>query len=135
NGSAFAGLNANTPFYNTAIGLVMLFGRYWLAVPVLALAGCAPRKNGRARGIARAQEARTAGPRHAGHPYTAVCRPADRDGDPGRRPDVRAGARAGTHCRTSHSRHGQVRSVPMATSDKACPLFDLPIVGQATIDS
>jgi len=37
NGSAFAGLNANTPFYNTA--LVMLFARYWLAIPVLALAG------------------------------------------------------------------------------------------------
>jgi K+-transporting ATPase ATPase A chain len=39
NGSAFAGLGANTPFYNTAIGLAMLFGRYWLAVPVLAIAG------------------------------------------------------------------------------------------------
>ena len=39
NGSAFAGLSANTPFYNTALGLVMLFARYWLAIPVLALAG------------------------------------------------------------------------------------------------
>jgi len=39
NGSAFAGLSANTPFYNTALGLCMLFGRYWLAVPVLAIAG------------------------------------------------------------------------------------------------
>jgi len=39
NGSAFAGLSANTPFYNTALGLCMLFARYWLAVPVLALAG------------------------------------------------------------------------------------------------
>ena len=39
NGSAFAGLSANTPFYNTALGLCMLFGRYWLAVPVLAVAG------------------------------------------------------------------------------------------------
>ena len=39
NGSAFAGLSANTPFYNTALGIVMLFARYWLAVPVLALAG------------------------------------------------------------------------------------------------
>src|SRR5207253_6942308 len=39
NGSAFAGLNANTPFYNTSLGLAFLFGRYWLAVPVLALAG------------------------------------------------------------------------------------------------
>ena len=44
NGSAFAGLSANTPFYNTALGLVMLFGRYWLAVPVLAIAGALARK-------------------------------------------------------------------------------------------
>ena len=44
NGSAFAGLSANTPFYNTALGLCMLFGRYWLAIPVLAIAGCLPRK-------------------------------------------------------------------------------------------
>lgn len=39
NGSAFAGLNANTPFYNTALGLAMLFARYWLAIPTLAIAG------------------------------------------------------------------------------------------------
>jgi K+-transporting ATPase ATPase A chain len=39
NGSAFAGLGANTPFYNTALGLVMFFARYWLAIPVLAIAG------------------------------------------------------------------------------------------------
>jgi K+-transporting ATPase ATPase A chain len=39
NGSAFAGLGANTPFYNTALGLAMLFARYWLAIPVLAIAG------------------------------------------------------------------------------------------------
>jgi potassium-transporting ATPase potassium-binding subunit len=39
NGSAFAGLSANTPFYNTALGISMLLGRYWLAVPVLAIAG------------------------------------------------------------------------------------------------
>jgi K+-transporting ATPase ATPase A chain len=39
NGSAFVGLNANTPFYNTAGGLAMLIGRYWLAIPALAIAG------------------------------------------------------------------------------------------------
>ncbi len=44
NGSAFAGLSANTPFYNTALGLSILFGRYWLAVPVLAIAGSLARK-------------------------------------------------------------------------------------------
>ena len=39
NGSAFGGISANTPFYNTALGIAMLFARYWLAIPVLALAG------------------------------------------------------------------------------------------------
>ena len=39
NGSAFAGLSANTVFYNTALGIAILLGRYWLAVPVLAIAG------------------------------------------------------------------------------------------------
>ncbi|MBK9747933.1 MAG: potassium-transporting ATPase subunit KdpA [Chloroflexi bacterium] len=39
NGSAFAGLGANTPFYNTALGIAMLFARYWLAIPTLAIAG------------------------------------------------------------------------------------------------
>jgi K+-transporting ATPase ATPase A chain len=39
NGSAFAGLNANTPFYNLTGGLAMLIGRYWLAIPALAIAG------------------------------------------------------------------------------------------------
>lgn len=39
NGSAFAGLNANTTFYNGLLGLAMLIGRYWVIVPVLAIAG------------------------------------------------------------------------------------------------
>jgi len=39
NGSAFAGLGANTPFYNIALGVVMFFGRYALAIPVLAIGG------------------------------------------------------------------------------------------------
>jgi potassium-transporting ATPase potassium-binding subunit len=39
NGSAFAGLSANTPFYNGALGFAMFFGRIWLMIPVLALAG------------------------------------------------------------------------------------------------
>jgi len=44
NGSAFAGYNANVPFVNTSGGLVMLFARYWLAVPTLAIAGSLARK-------------------------------------------------------------------------------------------
>ena len=39
NGSAFAGLNGNTPFYNLMGAVAMLVGRYWLAIPTLALAG------------------------------------------------------------------------------------------------
>jgi len=39
NGSAFAGLGANTPFYNIALGIAMFVARYWLAIPVLAIAG------------------------------------------------------------------------------------------------
>ena len=39
NGSAFAGLSTNTPFYNTLLGLTMWLGRFGIIVPVLALAG------------------------------------------------------------------------------------------------
>ncbi len=39
NGSAFAGLSGNNPFYNLTGGLAMLLSRYWLAIPTLALAG------------------------------------------------------------------------------------------------
>ena len=39
NGSAFAGLSANTPFYNVALGLAIWFGRFWPIVAVLAVAG------------------------------------------------------------------------------------------------
>jgi len=39
NGSAFAGLSANTPFYNSALGVAMWLGRFWPIVAVLAVAG------------------------------------------------------------------------------------------------
>jgi K+-transporting ATPase ATPase A chain len=39
NGSAFAGLNAGTPFYTLLGGIAILIGRYWIAIPILALAG------------------------------------------------------------------------------------------------
>jgi len=39
NGSAFAGLSANTPFYNWLLALAMCFGRFGVIVPVLAIAG------------------------------------------------------------------------------------------------
>ncbi len=39
NGSAFAGLGANTPWYNLLLGVAMFLGRFWLAIPALAIAG------------------------------------------------------------------------------------------------
>ena len=44
NGSAFAGLSANTPWYNTTLGLAMLIGRFLMIVPIMALAGSLARK-------------------------------------------------------------------------------------------
>ncbi|MGH9418934.1 MAG: potassium-transporting ATPase subunit KdpA, partial [Thermoanaerobaculia bacterium] len=39
NGSAFAGLNANTKFYNVALGLAMFFGRFLMIIPLMGIAG------------------------------------------------------------------------------------------------
>src|SRR5271168_1861215 len=44
NGSAFAGINANTPWYNTTIGFATLFGRFFAAIPILAAAGSLAKK-------------------------------------------------------------------------------------------
>lgn len=44
NGSAFGGLGANTPFYNTMLGLAMFFGRYWVKIVTIALAGSLVKK-------------------------------------------------------------------------------------------
>ncbi|WP_420263924.1 potassium-transporting ATPase subunit KdpA [Candidatus Magnetominusculus dajiuhuensis] len=44
NGSAFAGLSANTPFYNVSLAVVMILGRFGVIVPVLAVAGSLARK-------------------------------------------------------------------------------------------
>ena len=44
NGSAFAGLGANNPFYNTMLGVAMFFARYWVAIPALAMAGSLAKK-------------------------------------------------------------------------------------------
>ena len=61
NGSAFAGLTANMPFYNVALGIAMLVARYWL---IDSDAGD--------RGIARAEEIHAAGCRHSAHAHAAV---------------------------------------------------------------
>jgi K+-transporting ATPase ATPase A chain len=44
NGSAFAGLNANTPWYNTTLGIAMLIGRFLMIVPIMAMAGSLAQK-------------------------------------------------------------------------------------------
>ncbi len=44
NGSAFAGLGSNNPFYNTILGIAMFFGRFWLMIPVLAISGSLAKK-------------------------------------------------------------------------------------------
>jgi K+-transporting ATPase ATPase A chain len=44
NGSAFGGLTTNTPFYNTLLAVAMFFGRFFLKIPVLALAGSLAKK-------------------------------------------------------------------------------------------
>ncbi|MET0532724.1 MAG: potassium-transporting ATPase subunit KdpA [Steroidobacter sp.] len=46
NGSAFGGLSANTPFYNIALAVAMWVSRYWLMIPVLAIAGSLAAKRG-----------------------------------------------------------------------------------------
>jgi K+-transporting ATPase ATPase A chain len=44
NGSAFGGLSTNTAWYNTAMGITMLLGRFWMKIPVLAIAGSLAKK-------------------------------------------------------------------------------------------
>ena len=39
NGSAFAGLTGNTPFYNTTGAVAMFIGRFWMIIPAMAIAG------------------------------------------------------------------------------------------------
>ena len=44
NGSAFGGISVNTKWYNTTLGLVMIFGRFFMIIPPLAIAGSLSRK-------------------------------------------------------------------------------------------
>ncbi len=51
NGSAFAGLNSNSSFYNITLGICMVLGRYWLMIPVIAIAGAMAARNTVAPGL------------------------------------------------------------------------------------
>ena len=85
NGSAFAGLGTNTTFYNIILGIAMLLGRYWLAVPALAIAGSLA-----------AKKSVPAQRRHPPHAHAALHRVAGGGGRHRRRAELlpRAGARA-----------------------------------------
>ena len=83
NGSAFAGLSANTDFYNIALGIAMLIGRLLPIALVLGLAGSLARQGCPARRRGNATDLSTAVRGDAGRRRRA-----------GRRPDLPAGARA-----------------------------------------
>ncbi len=83
NGSAFAGLSANTPFYNVLLAIVMWFGRFAFIVPVLAIAGSLAKKK-------RIEVTAGTLPTHG----RAVHRLAGRHRRVGGRADLCAGARA-----------------------------------------
>ncbi len=89
NGSAFAGISANTPWYNLTIGLAMLIGRFLFLLPLLAAAGSLAAK----KQIPDDE-------RHVADARRPVRRPARRHGAHRRRADVLPGAVARTDCRT-----------------------------------
>ena len=90
NGSAFAGLTGNTPFYNVTGAFAMLIGRYGMIVPILALAGSMALK-------------RRVAPSLGTFPTTgrAMGRPPPRCRDHRRRPDLLPGPGAGPDRRTA----------------------------------
>jgi hypothetical protein len=99
NGSAFGGLSANTPFYNTLLGYAMLLARYWRDDP-----GAGHRRRpGR-------QEDRAGIEWHPAHPYPAVRAAADRHRHRRRRPDLRAGPGAGAGGRAPADDRRQIRN-------------------------
>jgi hypothetical protein len=62
NGSAFGGISVNTKWYNTTLGLTMLFGRFFMIIPPLAIAGSLSRKKLIPRRPARSRSPRRSSP-------------------------------------------------------------------------
>lgn len=87
NGSAFAGLNASTPFWNCLLAFCMFVGRFGVIIPVMAIAGSLVGK-----------KAPAGQPRHTADARRAVCRPADRYGVAGGRTDLYSCAGAWAGC-------------------------------------
>ncbi len=125
NGSAFAGLSANTPFYNSALGVAM-----WLVALLADRAGAGHRRQpGR-------QEVRAGVERNAADAHAAVRRAADRHGAAGRRADLRAGAGAGADRRAPDALCGEVRQeLDMSTHKHKIHTFDPALLGGAVVDS
>ena len=88
NGSAFAGLNANSPFYNLTLALGMFVGRFFVIIPVLALAG------------SLAAQPVSALKRYAADGRRAICLVLARGHRHRRRPHLFASPGARPHCRT-----------------------------------
>ena len=107
NGSAFAGLTANTVFYNTTLGFAMLIGRFLFIVPMMAVAGSLA-----------AKKIVPAFGRHLSHPWRIVCRAFDRRHPDRGRADFLPGAVAWPHRRTSGDagRHFLLRNQDDQTS-------------------
>ena len=87
NGSAFAGINANTPWYNLTIGIDMLIARFLFIIPALAIAGSLA-----------AKETHPRYQRHFADAWFALCGSADWNHHHRRRADVFPGAFAGSDC-------------------------------------
>ena len=123
NGSAFAGLNANTPFWNLALGVDMLLGRFFMIVPALAIAGAMVAKKSAPPGP---------GTFPTGRPHV---RPPPRLGDPHRgRADLLPGAlpRAGARALRRPARKGLLA---MASRSRKSSLLDPSILRTAALAS
>ena len=121
NGSAFAGLNANTKFYNIAFGVVMFFGRFLMIVPLMGIAGSLAAKKKIAESAGTFSGRRTAVhvPPHRRHRHRRCA-----DVFPGSLARSLRGA-------FPHER----RKVVLMPKQKGVSLFDRSILRRALIDS
>ena len=122
NGSAFAGLTANSPFYNLTLGIAMLLGRFGMIVPMLAVAGSLAAKKRSAPSLGTLPTTRAAVRRPAGRRHPDRRRPHLLPG-PGPRPDRRASRDARRHPVLSRDRPMLTQSSPLqshAGTQAAC---------------
>ena len=117
NGSAFAGLNANTLWYNTTIGLATIVGRFFVIVPTLAIAGSLGKKK-------RAPASRG----HVPRDHAALRQPPGRRDRPRRGAHVSSGAQPGADRRAPADGAG---TGVLMTQHSAKPIWDRAIVAGA----